>query len=126
MSKHYEQDKLQERYGKSEKGNFFVQETVGVPHPYCITPRHVSVASDSFCGILGPDAIAHAERQGAHCGIRGCNLSFNKHEQALLLLCKDELHESPGKTNPELHAYLMQIKGLCEEDGFAGFAFVKE
>jgi hypothetical protein len=126
MSKHYEQDKLQERYGQSEAGNFFVRETIGVPHPYCITPIHVEVASKHHGGMLGEAAIKDAERTyGGRCGICKGKLKFNEHETALLVACKGELKDEEGKASPELHQYLLSIKDKCEEDGYAGFAFVQ-
>ncbi len=125
MSKHYEQDKLQERYGKSDKGNFFVRETIGVPHPYCITPGHVAEASDHHGGMLGTAAIEAAEKRRVYCGICKGKLKFNEHETALLVACEEELKDGKGEVDPELHSYLLKCKTLCEEDGFAGFAFIK-
>jgi hypothetical protein len=125
MSKHYEQDKLQERYGKSEKGNFFVRETIGVPHPYCITPGHVAEAADHHGGMLGTAAIEAAEQRRVYCGICKGKLKFNEHETALLVSCGPDLKDSKGEVDPELHTYLLKCKTLCEEDGFAGFAFIK-
>lgn len=125
MSKHYKQDQLQSRYGKSERGNFFVRETIGDPHPYCITPIHVEVASKHHGGILNEEAMRDAERTyGGRCGMRGCRLSFKEHESALLVACKSEMKVG-DKADPELHAYLLQCVPLCKEDGFTGFAFVK-
>ena len=125
MSTHYDQDKLQERYGKSEAGNFFVRETIGVPHPYCIGPIHVEVASKHHGGMLNEAAIKDAERAygGRCCSCRG-KLKFEEHETALLVACKSELKDG-DKANPELHAYLLSVKEKCEEDGYAGFAFVQ-
>ena len=48
--------KLKARYGASEQGNFAVIDTIGVPHPYMIGPKHVAYASDFRGGIL--DALA--------------------------------------------------------------------
>jgi hypothetical protein len=119
-------------YPKSEQGNFEVIDTIGVPHPYCITPKHVAVASDDFCGMLGKETIIEAEKRGATCGICRKNakhggkiLSFEEHEQALLVSCKAELKNDKGETNPELHKYLLSIKERATKDGFAGFAFKK-
>ncbi len=125
MSKHYEQDKLQERYGQSEAGNFFVRETIGVPHPYCIGPIHVEVASKHHSGILNEEAIRDAERTyGGRCHTCRGKLKFQEHETALLVACKAELKDG-DKANPELHSYLLSIKDKCEEDGYAGFAFIQ-
>lgn len=118
-------EELQKRYGQSQAGNFSVQDTIGVPHPYCITPKHVAVASDRYCGMLGEAAIKDAEKNHhAHCGMRGCKLTYAEHEQALLVGCRAELKDG-DKVNPELHEYLLSIKAKCEEDKYAGFAFVR-
>lgn len=119
-----EPDKLIERYGKSKRGNFFIADTIGVPHPYCITPRHVEEASDYWCGRLGTEAIKAAESKGARCGMSGCRLTIEEHEQALLVSCKRELKNN-DKVNPELENYLLACKEKAVEDKFAGFAFVK-
>jgi len=124
MPKHYEADKLKERYGKSEKGNFFIVDTIGVPHPYCIGARHVAEASDHHGGMLGTAAIEAAEKKGAKCCTCRGKLSLSEHETAVLVSCKEEL-KNDGEINPELHAYLLQCKEMLEEDGYAGFAFVK-
>ena len=50
-------------YGKSEHGNFEVTDTIGVPHPYCITPKHVHVASAQFeCGVCKGE-LSYAEHE---------------------------------------------------------------
>jgi hypothetical protein len=116
---------LQERYGASQEGNFQIADTIGVPHPYCITPKHVSIASDDHGGMLGEAAIRDAEKRGARCGIRQCNLSYQEHGQALLVSCKADIKDSEGKVNAELHAYLLTCKDMCEADKYVGFAFVK-
>lgn len=125
MSKHYEQDKLQERYLQSEHGNFFVMDTIGVPHAYCIGPIHVEVASKHHGGMLGTAAIEDAERTygGRCCTCRG-KLKLHEHETALLIACKAELKDGE-KVNHELQAYLLQCVPLAEEDGFAGFSFIR-
>lgn len=98
-------------------------ERVGMPHPYCITPKHVAHASDHFGGMLTADAIRDAEKHGARCDIcrvRRLTLSFDEHENPLTLFISvpqnKDLNAVPG-----LHAYLLQVKnaGL----GLEGFAF---
>ena len=59
--------------------HFSVTDSIGIPHPYCLTPRHVAVASDHFCGRLGKDAIIDAEKRGVKCGMRGCTLAYGVH-----------------------------------------------
>lgn len=115
-------DKLTKRYGASEHGNFAVYDTIAVPHPYCITGKHVAHASDFCGGRLDQEAIRAAERAGAKCGICHGQLKYKEHETALLVSCKAPMIED-GKGTPELHAYLLKVKPLCEEDKYAGFAF---
>lgn len=115
------------RYGKSENGNFAIVDTIGVPHPYCIGAKHVAHASDHFGGMLGDAAIRDAEKKGvAKCEMRGCTLTYEGHERALLISCKTAMKTDDGKAAPELHAYLLAIKDRATEDGFAGFAFRKD
>jgi hypothetical protein len=120
------EDKLK-KYPKTEK--FEVIDTIGVPHPYCITPKHVAWASDHHFGILDRHAIEEAEKNGATCDI--CKkiakknpsyriLSISEHKQALLIEVNDtrKLNEVEG-----IKEYLLQIKEMCVADGFSGFAF---
>lgn len=113
------------KYPKSEHGNYAVVDTIGVPHPYCIGARHVAHASDRFGGMLGKEAIESAERNGIHCQTCKGQLSFKQHEKALLVKCDGPLTVEDGKAAPELHAYLLSIKGQCEADGYVGFAFLE-
>ena len=123
--KSFKDGELQARYGQSEKGNFFVKDTIGVPHPYMIMPGHVAEAADHHGGMLGEAAIEAAEDRRIFCGICRGKLSFHEHETALLVACKEELKDG-DKPHPELHAYLLKVNPMTEEDGFAGYAFVKE
>lgn len=120
-----EPDERLKKYPSTDK--FRVTDTIGVPHPYCLTPKHIAVASDQFNGRLGKEAILAAEEQGARCDIckkKARNysdiLTFEQHETALLVEVADDRQL---KDIPELHPYLLSIKDMCEKDGFAGFAF---
>lgn len=106
-----------EKYPKTE--NFEVMDTIGVPHPFCITGKHVVWAADHHCGVLGDEAITRYEKSVNRptCGIKGCNLKYEEHEQALVVRCK-------VKDDNLLKAYLQSIKDQCEKDGFAGFVLV--
>ncbi len=119
--------KLAARFGASEQGNFYVKDTIGVPHPFCVTPKHIT-AAQAYGGMLGREAIESLEKKTGKpsCGMRGCNLRFAEHEQALLVACKAEMKDADGKAVPELHSYLLKCKNPCEEDHYAGFAFLKE
>jgi hypothetical protein len=125
MAKSYRPEELAARYGKSEKGNFYVKDTIGVPHPYMITPGHVSEAARHHGGMLGETAIESAERKRIFCGICKGLLKFHEHETGLLIACKVDLNKE-GKIHPELNTYLKSIVDKCEEDGYAGFSFLDE
>ena len=99
-----------------------IKDTIGVPHPYCVTPKHVVEASDHFCGMLGKEAIRSAEQKGAKCGVKGCSLSYEGHEHALLI---EVNHPGELKDVPGLQEFLLSIKEMTEKDGFVGFAFIK-
>lgn len=109
-------------YMVSEQGNFSIIDTIAVPHPYCITPEHVSYASDHCSGMLTAYAIEQAEKQGARCDICKGELSYSEHEIALVIECKLELSTQQGK-GTELHNYLLALKDITEQNNFAGFAF---
>jgi hypothetical protein len=119
--------KLRARYGASDGGNYRVVDTIHVPHPYCVGTAHVAHAADNFCGRLGAEAIEDAERRGiARCEACSGRLRWDQHETALLISCRREIKGSDGQATPELHAYLLRCKPLCEADGFAGFSFLDE
>jgi hypothetical protein len=108
------------KFAHYPKTEFFeVVDTIGVPHPFCITHHHVGWASDHHCGQLGSEAIEAYEKSTGRtsCGVRGCNLKYAQHEQALLVRCKT-------KDNDLTKAYLESIVKLCEEDGYAGFTLL--
>lgn len=112
-------------YPESKNGNFAVVDSISTPHPYCITSRHVSIAADQFCGMLGTAAIEAAEKQGARCGMRGCHLSYKEHEQALLIECRKDMKDESGKVDPELHEYLLSINEEATRNKYAGYAFTQ-
>lgn len=113
-------------YPHSAEGNFYAKDTIGVPHPYCIGEKHVVHAADHFSGMLGKEALASAERAGIRCAVKGCKLSYDEHEQAILVGCRAPLKDDKGEVNPELHEWLLSIKDQAMKDGFAGFAFLDE
>jgi len=119
-------EEAQARYGTSAQGNFYIKDTIGVPHPYCITAKHVVHAADHFNGRLGEAAIADAEKHGIHCGTPRCQLSYDEHKQGLLVGCKAHLKDEKGEANPELHEWLLKCKELAIADNIEGFAFLDE
>lgn len=119
---------LTKRYGMSEHGNFAIADTIGVPHPYCISSKLVGWVADHFGGMLGGAAIENAEQNGIYCDTCKGQLKFADHKQALLVSCKIELTIGEGDEKtacPELHAYLLKCKPLAIEDNYEGFAFVR-
>lgn len=120
---------LRKRFGASEGGRYFVCDTIGVPHPYCVGPKHIVYAADHHCGILGAAAIEAAEKAGvASCCICHGKLAYREHETALLIECNGPLHSDtdPSKAHPELHAYLLACKEkFTPADKYVGFAFKK-
>lgn len=111
--------------GESEQGNFYVKDSIGVPHPYVIGAKHVAHAADHHGGMLGEAAIESGERKGIVCECCKGKLTYKQHEQAILIGCKVATMDG-DKANPELHAYLLKLKPLAEQHGFAGFAFLDE
>jgi len=109
-------------YPKSKKGNFFIKDETPVPHPYCITPKHVVYAADHCYGILNKTTIQEAEKHGAKCGICKGKLSHEEHGKALLVSC---LKEANGTMNKELHQWLLSIKEIAEQSGYQGFVFAE-
>ena len=111
-------------YPSTEK--FKVVDTISVPHPYCITPKHVIYAADKNNGLLDVPAIERAEKEGAVCDT--CKrsgegiLPYAEHKQALVVQVTDE---RALKDIPELHTYLVEIKSRCEADGYVGFVFMR-
>jgi hypothetical protein len=115
-------DELIKKFGESAEGNFVPHDTLGHPHPYCITPRHLK--GDRM--YLDKDAIREAEKKfGAKCGVKGCNLSYDEHKQILVLACKKDPKEDE-QAGKELHEYLLKIKSTLMNDDFEGVAFMKQ
>ena len=86
------------------------------PHPYCITGKHVQIASDMYNGSLGRSAIEYAEALGVSCGMEGCRAKFDEHitVPAVVVVIKGErsldLNNVLG-----LHAYLLGCKPVVEK-----------
>jgi len=103
---------------------------ITLPHPYCITTKHVAYASDHYHGILGKDAIIDAEKHGAKCDI--CRKANKKHGSPILafdehITQKTLFIEVPQNSDLNrvegLHAYLLRIKPIADDLHIDGFAF---
>ncbi len=106
----------------SKDRNYTIIDTIGVPHPYCLTPKHIAYASAYNGGVLTTNAIRESEEHGARCDICKGKLPYDKHEQALVVSCKKEIKLA----NDELWEYLLSLKEQVEKDGFAGFVFKQD
>ena len=101
-------------------------DKVSMPHPYCITPRHVAYASDHCGGLLGADAIRESEKHGVKCDIckkskRGI-LSYDEHESSVTLFIIVQNNQDLN-ANPGLPSYLYSNKQTFVDLGIQGFAF---
>lgn len=101
-------------------------EKISMPHPYCITPKHVAYAADHFGGRLTLGAIRESEKHGARCDIcahghKGI-LTVDQHEQLTTLFIRvpktDDLNAVEGLQN-----YLFTNKKTLVKLGIQGFAF---
>ena len=105
------------------------------PHPYCITPEHLS--SDRIC--LDEAAIKEAEEKGVRCGmyVRGnkytnrpsygytrCDIPYDEHTSDKVLFIK-ALVDKPIKKLAGLQKYLMSIKPTLKKLKVDGIAFIK-
>lgn len=124
---------IENTFGQSAQGNFKAIDSIGVPHPYYITPKHLEYSHGMYLDIEGAEkesreTYPNDQRKWAICDIcRKLNrqngtpvLSFADHKRALLIKCKIE-----ANGNDELKQYLLQIKESTEKHGFAGWAFMK-
>ncbi len=116
------EDKYKE-YPKTEM--YQIIDTLGIPHSYCIGPKHVQYASKHCNGILGSGAISELEKEKGKgcCMVKGCNLTHAEHELALVVevAFDGELNEAPGLTE-----YLKSCVPLMDKDKVSGFAFKKK
>lgn len=119
-----ERDERAEKFKHYQKTKLFrVIDTMGVPHPYCITSRHLSAHDGITGGTLDGYAISQAEKNGARCGMKDCNLPYSEHKQALLIEV-----DHPGDikaVDKELREYLLSIKELTEKEKYVGFVFIQ-
>ena len=109
-----------------------VIDTLGVPHPYCITPQHLK-----YCDIvIGKAEIVEAERHGVVCNIcKKLNekegreiLSYEEHKQVVLVEVdseKEDIKDETGEFKKSLQEYLLKIKPLLLKHNFEGVSFIR-
>jgi hypothetical protein len=95
-------------------------DTVVLPHPFMITPKHVEYAADRCGGVLDAEALSKAP-----CGIKGCQLSSNDHKPMVSLFIRVPQNRDLNAIEG-LRAYLLAIKEKATELGIDGFAFPVE
>ena len=109
-------------YPESKDGNFKVIDTIGVPHPYCITPKHLEYSEGIYLDIPGAEkrgAVCDICRKAVRAGKQDKVLTYDEHEHALLVNCKIDIQPCPD----ELKDWLLSIKEEATTNGYAGFAF---
>lgn len=109
-----------QKYGQSENGNFWIHESIGVPHSYTVTPKHINYCADNCQSSISDYSLQECDNNGIKCGYPQCNLSFKEHEQALIVACKID----PKKAENEIKDYLSKINETVEKDGFVGYSFM--
>ena len=106
---------------KSSSENFRPENYITLPHPYCITSKHIEHSN----GILDEASIARAEKLGASCGVPDCILPEAAHvESALSIACyaDPELPEDSA----EFHAYLQTLAELFDSTLIENFGFIRK
>jgi hypothetical protein len=97
-------------------------ENVSIPHPYCITAKHVAWACDNHGGRLDAYALENAEKAGAKCCTCHGEYPYTEHKINLTLFVavpqNKDLNAVVG-----LVPYLQSIKAQAEAAGIKGFAF---
>jgi len=134
MSEHTEEDFNRElsQIPEPDEPHIKVREirNITIPHPYCITPKHVSHACDHCGGMLGKEAIIDAEKHGAKCDI--CKKANKKHGSPILAFDQHitqktlfiEVPQNKDLNKVEgLLTYLLKIKPIAESLHIDGFAF---
>lgn len=99
-----------------------------LPHPYCITPKHLQYADSMY---LDGAAIERAEGKGAVCDIcrkevraqrQPAILTYGQHEKVLMLFIGVSANQQKDLNSVKgLHSYLLKLKKA--NLGIGGFAF---
>ncbi len=119
-----EEGKIDKRLKKYPKTALCqVVDTLPEKHGYMIGAKHVAHASDKFGGALSDESIRDGEKAGIMCAHCHGQMSYDEHKSVLLIAIDSpkELNELKDK----IHPYLLKIKPMAEEDGYAGFAFMQ-
>ena len=100
-------------FGKSEHGNFFIEDTIGVPHAYCIDSVHLKYNDSMYLDKEEKIKMEKDYPDKVMCDICKTEnrkqmgktiLSYEEHETALLVSCLKNIHSKDGEK--ELHKYL--------------------
>lgn len=106
------------------------------PHPYCITPKHVTYAADHHNGLLGEDAIREAEKYGKvvcdTCRYWNkkeykpiLNYDDHKKEATIIFVLVRAKGRKPSEI-PHLIEYLNLIQPKLKELGIKGISLVNK
>ena len=121
-------------FGKSKHGNYFIEDSIGTPHPYCITEKHITGEFMS----LGDSEIKQLEsKNGCMCGMyvdnsgnyvngyrsgyHKCNVPYEEHTSDLVCFLK----LSRNGTNDEANSILKELVDNLGENYIDGFSFIE-
>ncbi len=114
--------KIIKLFGKSKKGNFEAIDTIGIPHPYCITPKHL-IEGDMYLNVEKAEkennAVCDICKKLVNSGKQDKILTYEEHKQAIVIKCNIKANKSK-----ELHNFLLSIKKKVEKKGYAGFVLM--
>lgn len=129
------QQELIDVYGRSDKGNFGVIDTLPEKHLYCIGIKLMAFGSEHYNGILSEECIRAAEKQkGIYC--ETCEtayrrrdidkvLDYDEHKHGLLVECLVKAEEKT-KEAIELTKYLKKCIKMehFKKNGYVGFVLL--
>ena len=86
-------------------------------HPFCVTPKHVEIASDRYSGMLGKEAC-----RAAPCGI--CGSHYDDHESDKILMVRRHPDVPDNKLGLALfYSFGQELVDFCQEHNIEGFGF---
>ena len=100
-------------------------EEIWIPHPYCITPKHLQFSEGMYLDIEGAErkskeAYPNDSKKWAVCD--ECKKTKSEHKKMKTLFIEVESNSDLNAVEG-LHEYLLKIKPVCEKLGIDGFAF---
>jgi hypothetical protein len=107
-------------YPKNEV--FRIIDTMGIPHTYSLSAKHLYHAKNYFDGKITDECIKDLEEKEHKgcCKMKGCDLRYDQHGLALVVEVNytGDVNEAPG-----LQGYLESCLDQMSIDGATGFVF---